>query len=211
MKSIELKGTARTIAERSSEQAKALKEIRRNGGVPCVMYGGKKNYNFIIEEKELNKIVYTPHIYVVDLIIDGEKKNAVLKDIQFQAVKDTILHVDFYEIDETKPIVMNVPIELVGLAPGVQAGGKMHHQMRRLKVRALYTAIPEKLDINVSKLGLGKSIKIGNLSFDGLELLNPKGAVVCSVKSTRNAVETDETAETEEAATTEAAATPAAE
>ncbi len=209
MKSIELKGTARTIAERSSEQAKALKEIRRNGGVPCVMYGGKKNYNFIIEEKELNKIVYTPHIYVVDLIIDGEKKNAVLKDIQFQAVKDTILHVDFYEIDETKPIVMNVPIELVGLAPGVQAGGKMHHQMRRLKVRALYTAIPEKLQINVSKLGLGKSIKIGNLSFEGLELMNPKGAVVCSVKSTRNAVATDEEETTDEA-TTEAAA-PAAE
>ena len=208
MKSIELKGTARTIAERSSEQAKALKEIRRNGGVPCVMYGGKKNYNFIIEEKELNKIVYTPHIYVVDLIIDGEKKNAVLKDIQFQAVKDTILHVDFYEIDETKPIVMNVPIELVGLAPGVQAGGKMHHQMRRLKVRALYTAIPEKLQINVSKLGLGKSIKIGNLSFEGLELMNPKGAVVCSVKSTRNAVATDEEETTDEA-TTEAAATAA--
>jgi large subunit ribosomal protein L25 len=211
MKSIELTGTARTIAERSSEQTKALKVIRKNGGVPCVMYGGDKNYNFIIEEKELNKIVYTPHIFVIDLIIDGEKKNAVLKDIQFHPVKDTILHVDFYEIDEAKPIVMNVPVELIGLAPGVQAGGKMHHQMRRLKVRALYTAIPEKLDIDVSKLGLGKSIKIGNLSFDGLELLNPKGAVVCSVKSTRNAVETDETAETEEAATTEAAATPAAE
>ena len=99
MKSIELKGTARTIAERSSEQAKALKEIRRNGGVPCVMYGGKKKYNFIIEEKELNKIVYTPHIYVVDLIIDGAKKNAVLKDIQFQAVKDTILHVASCKLD----------------------------------------------------------------------------------------------------------------
>lgn len=212
MKSIELKGTARTIAERSSEQSKALKAIRRNGGVPCVMYGGEKNYNFVIEEKELNKIVYTPHIFVIDLIIDGEKKNAVLKDIQFQPVKDTILHVDFYEIDETKPIVMNVPVELVGLAPGVQAGGKMHHQMRRLKVRALYTAIPEKLSIDVSKLGLGKSIKIGNLSFEGLELMNPKGAVVCSVKSTRNAVETEEEA-TEEGATEEAAAdaTPAAE
>jgi large subunit ribosomal protein L25 len=99
MKSIELKGTARTIAARSSEQSRALKTIRKNGGVPCVMYGGEKNYNFSMAERDLNKIVYTPHIYVIDLIIDGEKKNAILKDIQFHPVKDTILHVDFYEID----------------------------------------------------------------------------------------------------------------
>lgn len=211
MKSIELKGTGRTIAERSSEQSRALKAIRRNGDVPCVMYGGDKNYNFTVAEKELNKIVYTPHIYVIDLIIDGEKKNAILKDIQFHPVKDTILHVDFYEIDETKPIVMNVPIELVGLAPGVQAGGKMHHQMRRLKVRALYTAIPEKLQISVAKLGLGKAIKVGNLSFEGLQLINPKDAVVCSVKTTRNAVDTTTTEEGEADATAAAPEAPAAE
>lgn len=203
MKSIELKGTARTIAERSSDQSRALKATRKNGEVPCVMYGGGKNYNFSVVEKDLNKIVYTPHIYVIDLIIDGEKKNAVLKDIQFHPVKDTILHVDFYEIDESKPIVMNVPIELVGLAPGVQAGGKMQHQMRRLKVRAQYTVIPEKLSVDVSKMGLGKAIKVGDLSFDGLELINPKDAVVCSIKATRNSVDTT--------ATTEEAEAPAAE
>lgn len=203
MKSIELKGTARTIAARSSEQSRALKAIRKNGEVPCVMYGGEKNYNFTMVEKDLNKIVYTPHIYIIDLIIDGEKKNAILKDIQFQPVKDTILHVDFYEIDESKPIIMNVPVELAGLAPGVQAGGKMQHQMRRLKVRALYTAIPEKLTINVSKMGLGKAVKVGELSFDGLELVNPKDAVVCSIKATRNSVDTT--------ATTEDAEAPAAE
>ncbi|NLI35421.1 MAG: 50S ribosomal protein L25/general stress protein Ctc [Bacteroidales bacterium] len=203
MKSIELKGTARTIAARSSEQSRALKAIRKNGEVPCVMYGGEKNYNFTMVEKDLNKIVYTPHIFVIDLIIDGEKKNAILKDIQFQPVKDTILHVDFYEIDESKPIIMNVPVELAGLAPGVQAGGKMQHQMRRLKVRALYTTIPEKLTIDVSKMGLGKAIKVGELSFEGLELINPKDAVVCSIKATRNSVDTT--------ATTEDAEAPAAE
>jgi ribosomal protein L25, Ctc-form len=203
MKSIELKGTARTIAARSSEQSRALKAIRKNGEVPCVMYGGEKNYNFTMVEKDLNKIVYTPHIYIIDLIIDGEKKNAILKDIQFQPVKDTILHVDFYEIDESKPIVMNVPVELAGLAPGVQAGGKMQHQMRRLKVRALYTAIPEKLTINVSKMGLGKAVKVGELSFDGLELVNPKDAVVCSIKATRNSVDTTATTEDAEASAAE--------
>lgn len=206
MKSIELKGSSRTIAERSSEQAKVLKSYRKSGLVPCVMYGGEKNFLFTVEEKELNKLIYTPHIYVVDLIIDGEKKNAILKDIQFHPVKDTVLHVDFYEIDESKPIVMNVPINIVGLAPGVQAGGKMHHQMRRLKVRALYTAIPEKLEVSVAKLGLGKSLKVGDLSYEGLQLINPKDAVVCSVKTTRNAVGTT----TDEATAAEGEATPEA-
>ena len=125
MKSIEVKGTARTIAERSSEQARALKEIRKNGGVPCVLYGGNEVVHFTVTNEGLRNLVYTPHIYVVDLIIDGKKVNAILKDIQFHPVKDTILHVDFYQIDEAKPIVMEVPVQLEGLAEGVKAGGKL--------------------------------------------------------------------------------------
>jgi len=199
MKFFELKGTARTIAERSSEQARALKSMRKDGDVPCVLYGGEKNYNFTLKANDLRKVVFTPYIYVIDLFIDGEKKNAILKDIQFHPVKDTILHVDFYEIDESKPIVMNVPVELAGLAPGVQAGGKMHQQLRRIKVRAQYTVIPEKLTVDVSKLTLGKVIKVGELSFDGLQLVNPKDAVVCSVKMTRQTVDTTITAEAVEA------------
>ena len=119
MKSIEVKGTARTIAERSSEQARALKEIRKNGGVPCVLYGAGEVVHFTVTNEGLRNLVYTPHIYVVDLIIDGKKVNAILKDIQFHPVKDTILHVDFYQIDEAKPIVMEVPVQLEGLAEGV--------------------------------------------------------------------------------------------
>ena len=111
MKSIEVKGTARTIAERSSEQARALKEIRKNGGVPCVLYGGDEVVHFTVTNEGLRNLVYTPHIYVVDLVIDGKKVNAILKDIQFHPVKDTILHVDFYQIDEAKPIVMEVPVQ----------------------------------------------------------------------------------------------------
>jgi large subunit ribosomal protein L25 len=211
MKSFELTGTARTIAARSSEQARALKKLRKEGNVPCVLYGGKENMNFTLKENDLRKVVITPHIYVIDLVIDGKKKNAVLKEVQFHPVKDTIIHVDFYEIDESKPIVMDVPVDLVGLAPGVQAGGKLHHQMRRIKVRAKYTVIPEKLTIDVSNLTLGKVIKIGELSFDGLELVNPKDAVVCSVKMTRAAVDTTTTEETAEgeAAPAEGEAAPA--
>ena len=187
MKSIEIQGTARTIAERSSEQARALKAIRKDNGVPCVLYGGKENVNFTVKAEALRNLVYTPHIYVVDLIIDGKKINAIMKDIQFHPVKDTILHVDFYEIDEAKPIVMEVPVQLEGLAEGVKAGGKLTLQMRKLKVRALYNTIPERLVVNVAHLGLGKTVKVGELSYEGLDILNAKEAVVCAVKLTRAA------------------------
>ena len=176
MRSIEVKGTARTIAERSSEQARALKEIRNNGGVPCVLYGGEEVVHFTVTNEGLR-----------NLVMDGKKVNAILKDIQFHPVKDTILHVDFYQIDEAKPIVMEVPVQLEGLAEGVKAGGKLALQMRKLKVKALYNIIPEKLTINVSHLGLGKTVKVGELSYEGLELLNAKEAVVCAVKLTRAA------------------------
>lgn len=187
MKSIEIKGTARTIAERSSEQARALKALRKENGVPCVLYGGKEVVHFSVTVEGLRNLVYTPHIYVVDLVIDGKKYNAIMKDIQFHPVKDNILHVDFYEIDEAKPIVMEVPVQLEGLAEGVKAGGKLSLQMRKLKVKALYNLIPERLVVNVSHLGLGKTVKVGELSFEGLELLNAKEAVVCAVKLTRAA------------------------
>jgi large subunit ribosomal protein L25 len=135
----------------------------------------------------LRNLVYTPHIYVVDLNIDGKTVNAIMKDIQFHPVKDTILHVDFYQIDEAKPIVMEVPVQLEGLAEGVRAGGKLALQIRKLKVKALYNQIPERLTIDVTPLGLGKTIKVGELSYENLELLNAKEAVVCAVKLTRAA------------------------
>ena len=182
MKSIEVKGTARTIAE-----PRALKAIRKNNGVPCVLYGGGENIHFTVPADGLRNLVYTPHIYVVDLVIDGKKYNAIMKDIQFHPVKDTILHVDFYQIDETKPIVMEVPVQLEGLAEGVKAGGKLALQMRKLKVKALYNVIPERLVVNVSHLGLGKTVKVGELNYEGLELMNAKEAVVCAVKLTRAA------------------------
>ena len=187
MKSIEVTGTARTIAERSSEQARALKAIRKNNGVPCVLYGGKEVIHFTVTVDGLRNLVYTPHIYVVDLIIDGKKYNAIMKDIQFHPVKDNILHVDFYEIDEAKPIVMEVPIKLNGLAEGVKAGGRLAASVRKLKVKAVYTEIPERLNIDVTNLGLGKTIKVGELSFEGLELVTSKDVVVCQVKMTRGA------------------------
>lgn len=187
MKSIEVKGTARTIAERSSEQTRALKAIRKNNGVPCVLYGGGENIHFTVPADGLRNLVYTPHIYVVDLVIDGKKYNAIMKDIQFHPVTDAILHVDFLQINEENPIVMEVPVQLEGLAEGVKAGGKLALQTRKLKVKALYNLIPERLVVDVTSLGLGKTIKVGELKYEGLQLLNAKEAVVCAVKLTRAA------------------------
>jgi len=187
MKSIEVKGSAREIAARSSEQARALKEIRKNNGVPCVLYGGGENLHFTVTNENLRHLVYTPDIYLVNLDVDGKKVKAILKDIQFHPVKDNILHVDFLEVAENKPIVIEVPVQLEGLAEGVKAGGKMTLQMRKLKVKAMYDKVPERLVVNVSHLGLGKTIQIGELSYEGLELLNAKDAVVCAVKLTRAA------------------------
>ena len=187
MKSIEVKGTARTIAEHSSEQSRALKALRKNNCVPCVLYGAGDNVHFTVTNDEVRNLIYTPHIYVVDLAIDGKKVKAILKDIQFHPVKDTILHIDFFQIDELKPIIMEVPVQLEGLAEGVKAGGKLTLQMRKLKVKALYNVIPEKLTVNVAHLGLGKTVKVGELSYEGLTLLNAKEAVVCAVQLTRAA------------------------
>ena len=189
MKSIAINGSLRTEIGK-----KATKSVRKADAVPCVLYGAQKDANgnqvathFTVTNDELRNLVYTPHIYVVDLTIDGKTVNAIMKDIQFHPVTDKILHVDFFQIDEAKPIVMEVPVKLEGLAEGVKAGGKLALQVRKLKVKALYNAIPERLVIDVTSLGLGKTIKVGELNYEGLELLNVKEAVVCAVKLTRAA------------------------
>lgn len=189
MKSIEIVGSLRTETGK-----KATHSLRKNNSVPCVLYGMQKDENgnqvathFTVTVDGLRKLVYTPHIYVVDLNIDGKVVNAIMKDIQFHPVTDAILHVDFLQINEENPIIMEVPVQMEGLAEGVKAGGKLALQMRKLKVKALYSAIPERLIVNVTNLGLGKTIKVGELNYEGLEILNAKEAVVCAVKLTRAA------------------------
>ncbi len=189
MKEINVKGTVRTALGK-----KAARDIRKANAVPCNLYGEAKNENgapqalsFTATNDELRNLIYSPDIYTVNLNIDGKECKAVLKEIQFHPVKDNVLHVDFYEITENKPIVMEVPIKLNGLAEGVKAGGRLAASVRKLKVKALYTNIPERLNIDVTHLGLGKTIKVGELSFEGLELITSKEVVVCQVKMTRSA------------------------
>ena len=199
MKTIEIKGTARTAGGK-----KLAKQLRKQGIIPCNLYGEKKGENglpeatsFSVTEGELRKLIYTPDIYTVKLDIDGQQHLAILKEAQFHPVKDHVLHVDFYEITDEKPIVMEVPIKLNGLAEGVKAGGKLAATVRKIKVKAVHSAIPERLDIDVTHLELGKTIKVGELHFEGLELVTSPSVVVCQVKMTRNARSAASAEETE--------------
>lgn len=183
-----------TGQKRSDSGKKASKLMRKEGLVPCNLYGEKKGENglpvaesFAVSFAELRKVVYTPNIYIIHLDIAGEKHIAILKELQFHPVTDALLHVDFYEVTPEKPITVGIPVNLVGHAAGVRAGGRMALSIRQIKVTAPYANIPEKLDIDVTNLEIGKSIKVGSLHYDGLELATGKEVVVCSVKMTRAA------------------------
>jgi large subunit ribosomal protein L25 len=132
-------------------------------------------------------LIYTPEVFLVNLDLGEKKMQAILKEVQFHPVKEQILHIDFLHVFEDKPVVIELPVRLKGLAAGVKAGGKLSLDLRKLRVRALAANLPEELVINVEKLALGKSIQVGDLSFEGLELLNAKNAVVCRVQLTRAA------------------------
>ena len=190
---------------------KATKALRSEKKIPVVLNGGEVielPYNgtlkageklveigngkglittdLVVTEEAVRKLVYTPDIFAIELDINGEKRMAVLKD-QFHPVKDVVLHLDFLEVNDKKPVVIEVPVKLEGHAEGVKAGGKLTLSMKKLRVKALYTAIPERLVVNVDKLGLGKTLSVGELHFEGLELVNAKNAVVCAVQLTRAA------------------------
>ena len=187
MKTFKLEGKSREIIARSADQKRALKAMRKNDEIPAVLYGGEKVVHFAVTNDAVRKLVYTPEIFVVELTIDGETTMAIMKEIQFHPVSDKILHMDFLAVSKEKPVEMEVPVALEGHAEGVKAGGKLTLQMRKLRVKAIYDQIPEKLVINVDNLGLGKTMQVGALHFEGLEVMNAKNAVVCAVQLTRAA------------------------
>lgn len=179
---------------RSEFGKKASRELRRAGLVPAVFYGVEKDENGLpvsksikISEKELAKLLYTPNVYIVNLVVDGTPVKAILKDLQCDFVTDRPVHVDFYQITEDKPVVFEIPVKLNGLAEGVRAGGKLALNVRKLAVKACYTKFPDVLDIDVTNLGLGKSMKVAALSYEGLEIITSKEVVVCAVRMTRAA------------------------
>ena len=207
MKTFQLQAEPRTDLGK-----KATKALRAEGKIPVVLNGGAAvelpftgtlapgqklveigdnkaliTTDLVVAQDDVRKLVYTPDIFAIELDFNGGKKMAILKDIQFHPVKDTILHMDFLEVDDKRPVVIQVPVKLEGHAEGVKAGGKLSLSMKKLKVKAIYTNVPERLVINVDNLGLGKALQVGDLHFEGLELVNAKNAVVCAVQLTRAA------------------------
>lgn len=166
---------------------KATKAVRNEEKVPCVLYGGESNVHFAVVDKDLKKLLYTPSVYLVNLTLDGQSYSAVMRDIQFHPVSDKVLHIDFYQITENKPVVIEVPVKTTGHAAGVQAGGKLALISRKLKVKALPKDMPDEIVIDVTSLGVGKAIKVQDIHIEGVELMNAKSVVVAQVKLTRAA------------------------
>lgn len=182
MKTFELKGSVREDLGK-----KSTKQLRKQGLIPCVLYGGEKPIHFSAPINDFRHLIYTPHVFIVNLDLNGEQHMALLKDLQFHPTSDAILHIDFLQIFPGTPTVIGIPVATKGFAKGVQAGGKLKIEMRRLKVKALPKDMPDLLTLDVTKIGLGQSLKVRQLKFENLELLDPPGAVVVSVKLTRAA------------------------
>jgi len=205
MKSITIKGS-----KRESVGKVATKALRNAGMVPCVIYGGDKPIHFSAEEKSFKSLVFTPNVYTATIDVDGQKLAAILQDIQFHPVTDKILHVDFYQLFEDKEITMNIPVKLSGTSPGVLNGGSLRFTNRKLRVKALPTNLPDFINADISKLKIGNKLFVTELTNDAYTFMHPDNTVVVQVRTSRNAMdeeETEETVETAEAATPEATAT----
>lgn len=182
MKHFELKGQVRETGNKAS-----IKAYRAQGLVPCNLYGqGTPNVLFTVDAKELKGLTHTPNAYIVDVVLDnGKKYTAVVHELQWHPIDDICLHADFLAVSEDKPIAINVPLNIVGHAAGVQAGGKFVKLQRSLRVSALMKNLPDQLDIDITELKIGKQIVAGDLKYENLSILTPKATIICAVKATR--------------------------
>lgn len=180
MKSIEIK-----INLRKETGKKSTVELRSMGEIPCVMYGGETNIHFTAKSNDLRHIIYTHDVFLIKLDSDGKQYNAILKDIQFHPVTDEPLHLDFIEVPDNKPAIVELPITITGNSTGIKAGGKLRQRRRYLKVKGLINDLPETLEVDITKLNIGQFLKVGDLSYTNLELLDPSRAMVVGVAASR--------------------------
>ncbi|MBG0860504.1 MAG: 50S ribosomal protein L25/general stress protein Ctc [Bacteroidales bacterium] len=206
MKTIEIKGTFRNELGKKNSRL-----IRKEGLVPCVIYGKENNVHFQAHENSFKNLVYTHEAHLVKIDLEGKEYKAVLQDIQFHPVSDRIQHADFIEIFDHKPVTINVPVTATGESVGVKAGGKLIIKKRNLKVRGLAEHLPEFLTIDITEVKLNHSIKVGDLSFDRIELLDPKITTVLTVATSRISLKEEEEAAAAEAAAAAAEAAEGAE
>lgn len=208
MKTISITGSLRDNLGKTG-----AKEVRKNDLVPCVMYGGGNQIHFTLGKKDFNKIIYTPEVYNALITIDGTEYSTILKDAQFHPVTDAPVHADFLSLAEGEPVVVSMPVALTGASIGVKNGGKLSTPLRKLKLKGALANIPENIELDITDLRIGMSIKVGTLKVSGVEFLDPASNVVVAVKTARGALDEEEEegeaaegAEGAEEATTEEAA-----
>lgn len=185
MKEITLKGSLRTTARKSD-----IKKLRLEEKVPCILYGHgiENNVMFAIEAKELKNVTHTPASYIINLDIDGKVYKAIFHQIQYHPVTDEALHVDFLAVSAEKPVTIEIPVDIFGNSEGVKQGGKLMVSTRKLRVCGELDKLPDTLPVDITELKLGKQITAGDLSFDGIQIVSPKGTIICAVKMTRAAL-----------------------
>ncbi len=183
MKSITIQGT-----KRENVGKKSTKALRDAELVPCVVYGGNEPLNFSTEEKSFKNLVYTPEAHTVSIEVDGQTIPAVLQDIQFHPITDRILHVDFYQLSEDKPVIMEVPVRITGRSKGVVAGGVLRQSFRKLKVKAIPANLPDEIVVDVTPLRIGNKLYVAALKNEAYTFMHPDNAVVVAVKMSRNAM-----------------------
>jgi large subunit ribosomal protein L25 len=182
MKTIGIKGSVR-----QSIGKKSTKELRKNGMVPCVLYGGEEVIHFQAEESEFRKIIYTPKVFLLDIDVDGTVYKGILQDIQFHPVVEQILHIDFLKISDDKHVKIDIPVRTEGYAKGIQQGGALKLNLRTLRVKALAKDLPDEIVVDVTELALGQSTRVSDVSIEGIELLNTPSVPVATVSITRAA------------------------
>jgi len=205
MKTIEIIGYKREDLGKQKS-----KKIRKDGYVPCVMYGEKDHIHFSVPMILFKELVYTPEVYLIDVNVEGDVYQCVLQDIQFHPVSEMILHADFLKLEEDKPVKVNIPVRFEGTSPGVVKGGRLMPKLRYVKVKALPKDLPDFIMVNISKMDMGKSFKVRDLKITDFEILNSPQVSIATVETPR-AMRGLGTAEEEEEAEAEAEAEETAE
>ena len=197
-----MKSLAISVKSRENVGKSSTRALRNQGNVPCVLYGGEKQVCFYAHENDFRKLVYTPDVYIAELKIDGEVKRAIMQDIQFHPVTDKILHIDFLEVFDNKPVTVSIPVILNGLSIGVRNGGNLMFRRRKIITRGLPANLPDAIEINIEDVKIGQFIYIKDVSADGCEFLAPDNSVIVGVKTSRGALEDDSEDEEEDSDST---------
>jgi len=193
MKTVSLSGSLR-----ESVGKKDAKKNRREGKIPCVLYGGKEQIAFVLKNLDFEKLIFTPDVYLLNLNIDGKEYFAILQDVQYHPVTDKVLHADFLEVKDDKPITIGVPVRFFGNVPGVMAGGSLIKKMRKVIAKGIANDMPDFIEVDMSELNIGDNIKIKDLKVDKLEFIDHENTVLVLVKTARTVEEIEGVIEEEE-------------